>query len=194
MRTRYALPLLLSLGIVSCNDGSGTDKPIEPISVEQYAEFQSECMSDLKVKIAKTVEGWHLTDFTHFDLDQTTGELVFSDDEAPRVRCSVQIIGTLSQQTNTWLWAWESPWVVDEMQKSARRVRDFGERRQLTDLTNAKYVADEAHAWNMTAIAAKLEDAEGAYRVPNRDVYVFMILTSISEADQPPATSRTGGE
>src|SRR5262245_43673625 len=76
-----------------------------------FAKFTADGNSELQGKIKTAVAKWHLDKMKQYDLDQTKGILCFTDDSGQRVSCSVQIVGTFSTESQTWLWSWASPWV-----------------------------------------------------------------------------------
>jgi hypothetical protein len=59
-------------------------------------------------------------------------------------------------------------------------VRAFGELENLPELTQAKRPTDEHMGWEMTAIAAKVLGAKGAYRCPGENGLVYVIYSSLA--------------
>ena len=58
-------------------------------------------------------------------------------------------------------------------------MRTFGETERFANLTVPKWPANEANGWEMTAVAAKVLDAPGAYRTPNDTGFFFMLLNDV---------------
>ncbi|WP_301929534.1 DUF6882 domain-containing protein [Ferruginibacter sp.] len=117
--------------------------------------------------------------------DQFTGELTFSDKGIKKFIIDYEEVGSLSLKSNTWLWAWENPNLEEKIKSKIGLVRDYGQRRQFEKLINPKWTADQFDGWEMTAIAAYLMKAKGAYRVPSKDslLYSFMIYKTIRWVD-----------
>ena len=117
--------------------------------------------------------------------DQLTGQLTFSDNGIKKFIIDYEEVGSLSLKSNTWLWAWENPNLEEKIKSKIGLVRDYGQRRQFEKLINPKWTADQFDGWEMTAIAAYLMKAKGAYRVPSEDslLYSFMIYKTIRWAD-----------
>ncbi len=117
--------------------------------------------------------------------DQFTGELTFSDNGIKKFIVNYEEVGSLSFKSNTWLWAWENPNLEVKVKSEIAMVRDYGQKRGFSKLTNPKWTADEYDGWEMTAIASYLMKAKGAYRVPSSDslLYSFMIYKTIRWAD-----------
>jgi hypothetical protein len=117
--------------------------------------------------------------------DQVTGELTFSDNGIKKFIIDYEEVGSLSFKSNTWLWAWENPNLEEKIKSEIGMVRYYGEKRGFEKLTNPKWTADEYDGWEMTAIAAYLMKAKGAYRVPSKDsmLYSFLIYKTIRWTD-----------
>jgi len=58
-------------------------------------------------------------------------------------------------------------------------VRAFGEAENISELTNAELPDDEYLGWGLTAVAAKLLGAKGAYRCPGKNGFVYVVYSSI---------------
>ncbi|WP_409035712.1 DUF6882 domain-containing protein [Pedobacter africanus] len=65
------------------------------------------------------------------------------------------------------------------------KVKSYGESRGFKKLIDRKWKADEIDGWEMTAIAAYVLKAKGAYRVPSKDekLFLFMIFKNIKWVD-----------
>ena len=59
------------------------------------------------------------------------------------------------------------------------KVRQYGDKNRFEKLTEPKWTAEEVDGWEMTAIAAYLLKAKGAYRVKDDKIYIFMIFKQI---------------
>ena len=69
--------------------------------------------------------------------------------------------------------------VVIALKHDSELVRDYGRTNRIERLTTDKWSATEDDGWAMTAITARLAGAESAYRLPNRDSYIFMLLKKV---------------
>jgi hypothetical protein len=169
----YLLGLLVSL------PGCGKKNQSTAMTQEEFASFVDDCREELRHKIASSAEKWKLNKFARYNFDQEKGQIEFLDGQGPDLVCEVQIIGTYSKETKTWLWAWNNPWTSDKLKNDSLRVNDFGASHGVERLLNPKWEATEEDGWDMTAVAAHLVSAEGAYRLPNREVMIFMLLKNI---------------
>jgi hypothetical protein len=149
------------------------------MSEEQFEAFLRQCNNYLRTCIDQSEKEFRLSTYERFDWDQWRGELVFSNGGIPMVVAQIQFVGTISTQSNTWLWAWANRSYLEPLRWSSSSVRDFGKENGLTKLTTANWAAEEVDGWEMTAIAARLTEARGAYRSPRENGFTFMIFTDL---------------
>jgi len=90
------------------------------------------------------------------------------------VTCDAQIIGSFDTSQGTWLWAWDNPGVATPLTTANRQLREYGKQHGLEKLTRAEWKATEQDAWEMAAMDMLICQAQGAYRGPAGDAYVFM--------------------
>jgi 2,4-dienoyl-CoA reductase-like NADH-dependent reductase (Old Yellow Enzyme family) len=122
---------------------------------------------------------FRLNDHERYDWDQDSGQLVFSSGGVPAVIATFQFVGSLSTRTHTWLWSWANDSDIESVKSQARQVRAHGEEHRFLKLACAYWTADEFDAWEMTAVAAYLLKAKGAYRSPSDHLLSFMIMTDV---------------
>ena len=113
--------------------------------------------------------------------DQETGLLTFSNSGIPLLEIEYESVGSISKETNTWLWAWANPHLEEKVKEEIIQIRELGEKRKFLRLTKSKWYADEYDGWEMTAISAYLLKGKGAYRVPTEKTFSFMIFKEIKD-------------
>jgi hypothetical protein len=145
-----------------------------------YKELLDKSRSYLKVIQAECDRGYGLNRYRRMEYEQETGKMIFSNEgELNRVFADYQIVGSLSQKSNTWLWSWDNPYLLENTMQEIRKVKDFGDSNNLDRLTTPKWEATEKDAWDMTAIAAGILKAKGAYSFLSDDIRVFMVFTRL---------------
>jgi hypothetical protein len=156
--------------------------PLMEARCEAWEPFLSDAISELQAKQDYLTKAFGLSRHERWDWDQETGEIVFSNAHTPTVIARVQFVGSVSTVTDTWLWSWANPSFVPNVVKEMLTVRAFGEAEHFACLTVPKWPAEEADGWEMTAVAAKVLGAEGAYRTPGDSGFSFMLLKDIRRA------------
>jgi hypothetical protein len=128
--------------------------PFESL-IETAQAYLRECQAELERK-------FRLGHWPRFDWDQEAQQLVFSENGTAKVAAAIQFVGSISTQSNTWLWAWANDSVDPKVSMSIITVRDYGEQHGFDHLTTKKWHAHEVDGWEMTSIAAFLLKARGA--------------------------------
>ena len=150
-----------------------------------FDELSSKAYDYLTAQQEIVKEKYKLSGYEHWFYDQETGELTFSDSGIKKIIINYEDVGSVSLVTNTWLWSWGNEYTEEKVKSEIIRVKEYGVKRNFEKLTDAKWTADEVDGWEMTAIAAYLMKAKGAYRVKsnNDSLIQFMIFKEINWAD-----------
>jgi hypothetical protein len=135
-------------------------------------------IEELRIGTAAHDAAWRLCE-ADWNLDQHAGTIVFTRPDGFTATCSVQIVGTYNTRDGTWLWGWDHPSVLPSLRRDAEKVREYGIRHRITELTGRKVVCSENEAWKFTALARKLSGAQGAYRGPADSTLIFMTFDHV---------------
>lgn len=172
---------VLALLIPAFACGAQPAQPAPPAKppTEAFSELVAESTAYLKARMARAQEEFKLGNYERFDYNQTAATLTWSDAGVPKVIAKIQFAGSTSFQSKTWLWSWANPSILEIAKSDIHTVKEFGQRMKYPRLTEAKWPAEEVDGWEVTAIAASLLKAKGAYRAPDSRGYAFMIFTEI---------------
>ena len=138
-----------------------------------HRDLVMQSIEELRLKTAAHDRLWHISE-ADWSVDQDAGEIVFTAPRGMIATCAVQIIGTFDTNDSSWLWAWDHPSVQPSLAKHASRLREYGETNRVDELTTRKLFTTEEQCWEFTALACKLNEAQGGYRGPTGTVLVFM--------------------
>jgi hypothetical protein len=152
---------------------------MNPMSEQEFQDYLRQSNWQMRAQIEQNLKEFKLDSYLRFDWDQWRGELVFSSGGTPKVVARIQIVGTLSAKSSTWMWAWANPGYLAPVRQSALRVKEFGTERGIVRMIQPKWAAKESDAWEMTAVTARLTDAKGAYRCPGQDGSTFMVFSDL---------------
>ena len=146
---------------------------------EEFDKFEHESYEYLKVQQEILQTEYGMGRYERWDWDQETGEFVFSEKGVPKLVADFQVVGSISTISNTWLWSWANPSILENVKKDIHKVREFGEQNGLVELIEEKWPADELDGWAMTNVTARLLKAKGAYRCPGDNGATFIIFTTV---------------
>ena len=149
-----------------------------------YPDWRHDAFHELQDKNARLNADYRLGEWSRFDYDLASGKLIFSHEGSPRIIAEIQVAGTTSRSSGDWLWAWANDhWPPDSVVDS-RLVRDFGEEHGICELMHDCVEAEDLNAlgWELTSVMARVTNAVGAYRPPDDDGGLFLVIRSISWA------------
>jgi hypothetical protein len=146
----------------------------------RYPELLEESRRYLDTQQAACDRKYGLRQFNRMDYEQENSRMIFSDvGVVPRLVADFQIVGSFSMKSRTWLWAWDNPYLLDNTINEIWKVKGFGDTNDIEKLASPTWEATEQDAWDMTAIAANLLQARGAYSFLSDDIRVFVIFTRL---------------
>jgi hypothetical protein len=151
-----------------------------------YAQWRHDALHELIEKNDRLKETYGLSGHERYDYDIDKQELVFSNDGKPFVVARIQIVGSTAISAGNWLWAWANSWWPKDSIEAAEATRDFGEQKNIEELTSEYLYGDalENLGWEMTAVTARVSGAIGAYRPPTENGHLFFVYTEISFASK----------
>ena len=157
------------------------NEPDKPKS-NPYPEFDQlveQSMEELRLKTAAHDAGWQLG-AADWAVDQTAGTVTFTSPKGIKATCDVQIIATRNDEDGSLMWGWDHPSIPEPLQLHARTVRQYGEQHGYQWLTTQMIKCPEDKAWELTALACKLNEAQGAYRGPAGPTAVFLTFDNVT--------------
>jgi len=149
---------------------------------EAFSKLSSDAVAYLRERQDQLYSRYNLGGYPHYDWNQDTGQLTFSDDGRTRVVADIQFVGSISTRSDTWLWSWANQSILESAKQRVRTVRAYGDAHRYLKLASACWTAEEADGWEMTAITAYLIGAAGAYRSPDDRGFSFLAITDVDWA------------
>lgn len=150
---------------------------------ELFSKFRHKAVHELMDLNELCEKEYRISSWPKWEYDLDRGTLAFTQDGVPRVLALIQVVGTTSISGGTWLWGWANESLTPKVTTQLAKVRAFGEAENISELTNAELPDDEYLGWGMTAVAAKLLGAKGAYRCPGENGFVYVVYSSIGFAN-----------
>ncbi len=111
-----------------------------------------------------------------WQVNQEAGIIQFERKDGALVSAPVQIVGAWNPRTEMFRWGWDHPMVQTRLRADAERTRWFGDKHELDELTTRALKMSEREAWQMAALAMKVNGSHGVYRGPTEGPVIFMTL------------------
>ena len=124
-------------------------------------------------------QDYGIASFERWDYDQSAGTLTFSAGGVPRVVADIEFIGSVSEASGTWLWAWANFHNEAPVVSRIAAVREWGEAQGFLHLTVPLWKGDATDGWELSGVAAQVLGAQGVYRVPTGRGFLYMALMSV---------------
>ncbi len=181
MKKQLGIFFILIVVMFSCNKSEQPPNLDKPETNSEFNELTATASAYLKEQQDSCFKKYDLLNYSEWNYDQTSGYLEFSDSGVVQIRIKYEQVGTLSDSSGTWLWAWDNPNVLEKVKGEIPMVKAYGSKHNYPMLTKPKWSADEFDAANMTCIAAYLLKAKGLYRVPADGISSYMIFKEIED-------------
>src|SRR5215469_6257883 len=126
----------------------------------EFKALLDQSMEELRLKTTGHQAGWGFGKANRWSLDMSQGDLIFTFDRGVVATSPAQIVGSLDNESGSWLWGWANPSIPDALKRDALQVREYGQQQKIMRLTSEEWPCTEADAWQMAALACKLCEAQ----------------------------------
>jgi hypothetical protein len=148
---------------------------------DRYVDLLTRADSAMSAHQDRLRREFRLGAWPRFDYDEGAGILIFSEAGTAKVLADVQFVGEVSRRDSTWTWAWELPFVSDQLSRAASEARRYGWIHGVPPLRRSGWPADDVDGWEMTSLTGWIAGSEGGYRAPSSDSarYTFMLMRNV---------------
>ena len=154
-------------------DGPLGDGPFEELWLEHAASS-----FDKQLQIGDYLdEGWSWT------VDTQTSVLALRKKSGETANLPIQMLGSESQQSGTWLWAWanaESE-LPPSLVAASTQLHDIGEIRKIVEFTNPQFGSEHVTGEKISMIASGMLKARGYFRGPYDGGAIFLVISDFPE-------------
>jgi hypothetical protein len=161
----------------------------------EFDKFRHKAVHELMDLNTECEQRFQIGHWERWDYDLESGTLVFSHHGTPKVIAEIQVVGTTSKKSNTWMWGWANESLPAGVTSSLTAVREYGNTERLSQLTMPQLPDDEHLGWDMTAVAAHIIGAKGGYRCPSERGFLYVVYIDLVHAEVAPrgipATGKT---
>jgi hypothetical protein len=149
------------------------------MDTQQYKNLLKQSREYLLKQQETITRQFGLDDYEQMDYEQETGKMIFTLKGGRMVRMSFQAVGSVSDRSNTWMWSWDNPYLLENITEEMLKVKSFGEKNGIEKLTNPKWPGNDDDGWEMTAIATWVLKAKGAFSFLSDEMMIFVVFTDI---------------
>jgi len=144
-----------------------------PLKYEKYAQKAVDKLSAIQHDFR---EKFDTDNYASWFYNQSSETLrLYSDDKEIYFRYIP--VGSFSQNTNTWMWAWANKDSVEPRKFRTLKIKELGEKKKYDNLINAHFDGDKYTGWELTAIAFDIIGGIGTYRVITDHLEKYFVLT-----------------
>lgn len=111
---------------------------------------------------------------------QNNCKLAFFKNGVKAAKANIQLIGSIKLDVGNWVWSWANPTVMSMACKEIKRVKMYGEDRNLSTLCREEFEANSEEGRLMAAVALYLLKAKGVYIDKKDNEIVFLLIQDIS--------------
>jgi len=144
-----------------------------------YSAFLEKAIHHLNALTSAHQGAWKLGEAESWTADQETGLLTWTFEDGRIAEAPFQIVGTFDSLDSTFLWGWDHPCVLPDLQHDAQQVLAWAREQEIKPLLEQKVTCAEEDAWEYAALATLICDRQGAYRGPAGTTYVFMTFGEV---------------
>lgn len=151
------------------------------MQLQEYDEWIATARQRTQERMAVAQAQFGMGTNKRYEIDLQTATIRFFDPSGDeRIRAEIQVAGSWSTASNSWLWGWENQSVPAAAVSRMTAVRELGAQRQIDKLTTSFAPCDEGEAWSMASVASEIVDSQSVYRTVGAKNQLFLLLFSIS--------------
>ncbi len=151
---------------------------------EQFSAFVDQAVEELQSKQRSLTERYGLGTHEQYWFDQPGGALQFKDGTGRvLVEARVTPIGSYAKDSNTWRWAWANESLTEALRQRAEELKGLHGLTGFEVFHMPVFEADEQMASALVAMAVHQLGSLGCYRIPTRNLYVFLSIDQIARVE-----------
>lgn len=144
---------------------------------EEFEQWVTTARQRARASMDAARERFGLGTHARYETDLTTATIRFFDaNDVERVRADIQVAGSWSPNSGTWMWGWENQSAPDAVVSRLAPIAEVGREKNVEALQAHVVECDEAQSWSLAALAADIVGAECLYLTGSAKNRVFLML------------------
>ena len=145
---------------------------------QNFENYKDNCLSDILLLQDEFMKLYDIPSYEEWYYDHGIGAFHFKSHNGRNLYFKYVDVGSFSTKRNTWNWSWDNKSTPYHVSRRLEKIKAFGETNGFEQLSQGLFEGDEYTGWAMTAIAAKLLNAIGLYRVPQEHLFIYFVFTN----------------
>lgn len=149
-----------------------------------YQHWVASARERAQAAMDKARASFGLGTYARHEVDLASASIRFLDTQGvEKVRADLQVAGSWSPNSGTWMWGWENESVPEAAVTRLGAIAETGDEHDVAALKAHVVECDEAGAWSLAALAADIVDAECVYSTGGAKNRSFFLLFNLRKVD-----------
>lgn len=146
---------------------------------EEFDSFLDEACNELDTKYQYLVDEFGLGSHDSFVVEYEEQSLLFFCKEKPVIKAKILPVASHVPEKDSLVWFWSNSNLPDSVKEHSAAVKKLYDVTGYELFNNPSVECDEGMAWEIAAMACKCLGAQGVYRVPQGNLFSYLLLTEV---------------
>jgi hypothetical protein len=147
------------------------------MDTDEYERWMDAARARAQRNMDAARQRFGLGSHARYQADLVTATIRFFDaKDVERARADIQVAGTWSPNSGTWMWGWENESVPESAVRRLAPIVEAGRDKDIESLQTFVVECSEADAWSLAALAADIVGADCMYRSGNARSRAYLLL------------------
>jgi hypothetical protein len=150
---------------------------------EKWASLVSMAYTMMQDIQGQTWEQFGIDYECQFEWNIERAEIVFSRNKRPIARADLQVVGSISRSSGTWLWGWANESIPSNAKDMMSAVREYGEEQRFPMLTQPEWYPENEHdSHDVMYVVASVLGASATFHDHAGDLALYFTLHNFRSA------------
>lgn len=153
---------------------------------EELGMYLNLCCEELLEKQENLQKQYQLGSYEKYWCDLEQKILQFKNQDTIFHEFRVMCLGSMSNQSETWMWAWANESFPEEVRKDSVELKNLKTTLGLDFFEIPVFECNDEMAYVLTAISCNHLDMMGTYRVPTQNGYIVLgVMDRLPLSEEP---------
>ncbi len=151
---------------------------------DEFKKYLDESVLELEQKRLLLEQQYGVGHHDRYVLEYDNSSLMFFDKEQPTVEATILPVATYITETECLVWFWSLKNLPEPIRKLSSAVKKLYDITGQDIFRRQSFGCSESTAWDLASMACKCLDAQGVYRVPQGNMYAYVLISQITYYNQ----------